>query len=147
MTLPHVLFLLLAGFGAGTVNAIAGGGSLITFPALLAIGLPAKAANVTNSIAVFPGCGECLRLPSGPRRVGGAAGPALALGTRPYGRRRYAARPDRSGLLLAPASSSLAAVPAQRPYVCCVGWHAQPRQDDARGPTARAQRFSRHYAM
>lgn len=55
MTLPHVLLLLLAGLGAGTVNAIAGGGSLITFPALLAIGLPAKAANVTNSIAVFPG--------------------------------------------------------------------------------------------
>jgi uncharacterized membrane protein YfcA len=55
MNLPHVLLLLLAGLGAGTVNAIAGGGSLITFPALLAVGLPAKAANVTNSIAVFPG--------------------------------------------------------------------------------------------
>ncbi len=55
MTISHVLLLLLAGLGAGTVNAIAGGGSLITFPALLAIGLPAKAANVTNSIAVFPG--------------------------------------------------------------------------------------------
>lgn len=55
MTITHVLLLLLAGLGAGTVNAIAGGGSLITFPALLAIGLPAKAANVTNSIAVFPG--------------------------------------------------------------------------------------------
>jgi hypothetical protein len=55
MTLSHVLLLLLAGLDAGTVNAIAGGGSLITFPALLAIGLPAKSANVTNSIAVFPG--------------------------------------------------------------------------------------------
>jgi uncharacterized protein len=55
MTISHVLLLLLAGLGAGTVNAIAGGGSLITFPALLAIGLPAKAANVTNSISVFPG--------------------------------------------------------------------------------------------
>jgi uncharacterized protein len=55
MTISHVLLLLVAGLGAGTVNAIAGGGSLITFPALLAIGLPAKAANVTNSISVFPG--------------------------------------------------------------------------------------------
>ncbi len=55
MTISHVLLLILAGLAAGTVNAIAGGGSLITFPALLAIGLPAKAANVTNSIAVFPG--------------------------------------------------------------------------------------------
>src|SRR5215471_10159090 len=57
MSLSHIALLLLAGLGAGTVNAIAGGGSLITFPALLAIGLPAKAANVTNSLAVFPGYG------------------------------------------------------------------------------------------
>jgi len=40
---------------AGVVNAIAGGGSLITFPSLIAVGLPSVAANVTNSIAVFPG--------------------------------------------------------------------------------------------
>jgi uncharacterized membrane protein YfcA len=47
--------LAAAGFGAGTVNAVAGGGSLITFPALLAAGYPSVAANVTNSIAVLPG--------------------------------------------------------------------------------------------
>jgi uncharacterized protein len=55
MTPSHVLLLLVAGLAAGTVNAIAGGGSLITFPALLAIGLPAKPANFTNSVAVCPG--------------------------------------------------------------------------------------------
>jgi hypothetical protein len=55
MNAAHIAFLLVAGLAAGTVNAIAGGGSLITFPALLATGLPAKAANVTNSVAVFPG--------------------------------------------------------------------------------------------
>ncbi len=55
MSAAHIAFLLVAGLAAGTVNAIAGGGSLITFPALLATGLPAKAANVTNSVAVFPG--------------------------------------------------------------------------------------------
>jgi uncharacterized membrane protein YfcA len=44
-----------AGFGAGVVNAVAGGGSLITFPALLAAGYPSVAANVTNSVAVLPG--------------------------------------------------------------------------------------------
>jgi uncharacterized membrane protein YfcA len=44
-----------AGFGAGAVNAVAGGGSLITFPALLAAGYPSITANVTNSIAVLPG--------------------------------------------------------------------------------------------
>src|SRR5215468_10311795 len=55
MSLSHVLLLLLAGLAAGTVNAVAGGGSLITFPALLAVGLPAKPANFTNSVAVSPG--------------------------------------------------------------------------------------------
>jgi uncharacterized protein len=47
--------LLAAGLAAGTVNAVAGGGSLITFPTLVAVGLPPVAANVTNSIAVSPG--------------------------------------------------------------------------------------------
>jgi uncharacterized membrane protein YfcA len=47
--------LLGAGLAAGTVNAVAGGGSLITFPTLVAIGLPPVPANVTNSIAVSPG--------------------------------------------------------------------------------------------
>ncbi|HEX7843292.1 MAG TPA: sulfite exporter TauE/SafE family protein [Kofleriaceae bacterium] len=44
-----------AALAAGTANAIAGGGSLITFPALMAIGLPAVAANVTNTVALCPG--------------------------------------------------------------------------------------------
>jgi uncharacterized membrane protein YfcA len=47
--------LTAAGFGAGAVNAIAGGGSLIAFPALLAAGYPSVAANVTNSVALLPG--------------------------------------------------------------------------------------------
>ncbi|HEX8344893.1 MAG TPA: sulfite exporter TauE/SafE family protein [Actinoplanes sp.] len=51
----HVPLLLVAGIAAGAVNAIAGGGSLITFPSLIAIGLPPVSANVTNSIAVCPG--------------------------------------------------------------------------------------------
>jgi hypothetical protein len=50
-------FALAAGaaFLAGGVNAIAGGGSLITFPALVAGGLPAVAASVTNTVAMCPG--------------------------------------------------------------------------------------------
>ncbi len=47
--------LAAAAFTAGTVNAVAGGGSLISFPALLAAGYPAKAANVTNTVALWPG--------------------------------------------------------------------------------------------
>ena len=55
MDLPHVLLLIVAGFAAGAVNAIAGGGSLITFPSLIATGLPSVDANVTNSVSIFPG--------------------------------------------------------------------------------------------
>lgn len=50
-----VAVLAAAGFGAGAVNAVAGGGSLISFPALLAAGYPSIAANVTNSVALLPG--------------------------------------------------------------------------------------------
>jgi uncharacterized protein len=50
-----VALLLAAGGGAGAINAMAGGGSLISFPALLATGLPSVTANVTNAIAVLPG--------------------------------------------------------------------------------------------
>lgn len=52
---PELLFVALAAVGAGMVNALAGGGTLITFPALLAVGLPAVAANVTNTVALTPG--------------------------------------------------------------------------------------------
>ena len=47
--------LAVAGLVAGVLNAVAGGGSLVTFPALVLVGLPPLAANVTNSVAVWPG--------------------------------------------------------------------------------------------
>ncbi|GAA4558971.1 sulfite exporter TauE/SafE family protein [Pseudonocardia xishanensis] len=50
-----MVFLLVAGVVAGAVNAVAGGGSLLVFPALLAVGLNPLAANVTNSVAQWPG--------------------------------------------------------------------------------------------
>jgi uncharacterized protein len=53
--LTDALFLLAVGLAAGAVNAVAGGGSLISFPALIAVGLPPVPANVTNSIALSPG--------------------------------------------------------------------------------------------
>lgn len=55
MDVSAIVLLLAAGLAAGAVNALAGGGSLITFPALLAIGLPPIPANVTNSVSVCPG--------------------------------------------------------------------------------------------
>jgi len=45
----------LAAVAAGAVNALAGGGTLITFPMLTAVGVPAVAANVTNTVALCPG--------------------------------------------------------------------------------------------
>ncbi|MFD1366886.1 sulfite exporter TauE/SafE family protein [Actinoplanes sichuanensis] len=55
MDVTEILLLVVAGIAAGAMNAIAGGGSLITFPSLIAIGLPSVDANVTNSVSVFPG--------------------------------------------------------------------------------------------
>lgn len=55
MGLGEIALLGGAGFLAGAVNAVAGGGSLISFPALLAVGQPAVTANVTNAVAVVPG--------------------------------------------------------------------------------------------
>ncbi len=52
---PELALPALAAVGAGAVNALAGGGTLITFPVLLAVGLPAVSANVTNTVALCPG--------------------------------------------------------------------------------------------
>ena len=51
----QLLLLAAAALLAGAVNAVAGGGSLLSFPALLAVGYPAITANVTNSVALTPG--------------------------------------------------------------------------------------------
>src|ERR1041385_3410721 len=45
----------VAALAAGAVNALAGGGTLITFPTLTFLGIPAVAANVTNTVALCPG--------------------------------------------------------------------------------------------
>jgi hypothetical protein len=49
------LLITFAALAAGAVNALAGGGTLITFPMLTAVGVPAVAANVTNTVALCPG--------------------------------------------------------------------------------------------
>jgi len=65
----------LAAVAAGAVNALAGGGTLITFPTLTALGLPVVAANVTNTLAVAPGAlGGLVAL----RRELAGQGPRLA---------------------------------------------------------------------
>jgi uncharacterized membrane protein YfcA len=51
----HPLFLFVAALVAGAINSVAGGGSFITFPALIFVGIAPIAANATNTAAVWPG--------------------------------------------------------------------------------------------
>jgi len=55
MTLLSYILAGLAAVAAGLINAMAGGGTLITFPVLMAIGLSPVSANVTNTVALCPG--------------------------------------------------------------------------------------------
>lgn len=92
------LLLFAAGLWAGTQNALAGGGSFITLPALIVAGLDPRAANITSTVALFPGqvttgvAGRSLvrgaerlsfRTLFGISLVGGAAGALLLLATPP----------------------------------------------------------------
>jgi uncharacterized membrane protein YfcA len=55
VTLLEAAAVVLAGLAAGTINAVVGSGSLITFPTLLAVGLPPVTANVSNTVGLVPG--------------------------------------------------------------------------------------------
>jgi uncharacterized membrane protein YfcA len=55
VTLETGALLATSAAVAGVVNAVAGGGTLLTFPALLAAGVPPVVANATNTVALFPG--------------------------------------------------------------------------------------------
>jgi len=89
----EVVAVVLAGVAAGTINTVVGSGTLITFPTLLAVGVPPVTANVSNTIGLVPGSlsgavgyrrelvgqrGRLLRLGSA-SLVGGVAGAALLL--------------------------------------------------------------------
>jgi uncharacterized protein len=91
----QAIFLFFAAVIAGTLNAVAGGGTFVSFPALLAMGVPAVDANATNTVALWPGLaastGAYLKRLSVPRRllvpllltsvVGGWVGALLLLKT------------------------------------------------------------------
>ncbi|ODA70530.1 hypothetical protein APS67_005264 [Streptomyces sp. AVP053U2] len=55
MSLWEALAVFAAGIGAGTINTIVGSGTLITFPVLLATGLPPVTATVSNALGLIPG--------------------------------------------------------------------------------------------
>lgn len=91
-----VTLLLVAAFFAGTLNAVAGGGSFLTLPALIAVGVPSVTANATGTVALLPGYvasifgsredmepapGLSMPLVVGVSLVGGVIGAALLLFT------------------------------------------------------------------
>ena len=55
MSVLVIALLFLAGFVSGAINAVAGGGTFISFGALTLIGVPSIVANATSSIAQLPG--------------------------------------------------------------------------------------------
>jgi len=106
MTFTDILALLVASVGAGAMNAMAGGGTILTYPALVFLGMPAILANSTSAVALLPGTAasmagfrrevvahrswlKTLFLPS---LLGGTLGSVLLLRT-----------PERTFELLAPA--------------------------------------------
>ena len=68
--------LFAAGLWAGTQNALAGGGSFVTLPALMLSGLDARAANITSTLALFPG--QIATGLAGRKMASGAEGLTLA---------------------------------------------------------------------
>jgi uncharacterized membrane protein YfcA len=95
MTAMRLGLLLVVAFVAGAVNSLAGGGTLLTFPALLLLGMDPIVANATSTVALWPGTLGAilgyraeLRERSGlilplavPSLVGGAAGAVLLIST------------------------------------------------------------------
>jgi len=55
MEILDYIIISVAALAAGAINALAGGGTLITFPVLTALGIPAVVANITNTVALCPG--------------------------------------------------------------------------------------------
>lgn len=95
MTPAEASLLGGSAFLAGVMNSIAGGGTILTFPALIALGLPAISANATSTVALLPGAASSMagyrrevKSHSGwlralflPSLIGGAAGSVLLLST------------------------------------------------------------------
>ena len=55
MSVPHIVLIILAGFGAGAINALVGSGTLITFPTLVALGYPPVTSTMSNAIGLVAG--------------------------------------------------------------------------------------------
>ncbi|MFD1546450.1 sulfite exporter TauE/SafE family protein [Nonomuraea guangzhouensis] len=104
--LSEIAFLAGAGLLAGAVNALAGGGTLVSFPALLALGYPSITASVTNAVALWPGY------------LGGVLGYRAEL----RGQRRRATVLSATAVLGAIAGSSLLLLTPGRLFDSLVPW-------------------------
>ncbi|MBS0360750.1 MAG: sulfite exporter TauE/SafE family protein [Proteobacteria bacterium] len=91
-----ILILIGAGLVSGAMNALAGGGSFVSLPALIAVGAPSVTANATSTVALFPGglaslwvyragrgpvCGAPLPIMAAVTVVGGLLGAVILLAT------------------------------------------------------------------
>ncbi len=106
MSPAELLFLAAAGLLAGVVNALAGGGTLVSFPALLAMGYPGLTASVTNAVALWPGY------------LGGVLGYRAEL----RGQRRRAVTLGATAVTGAVAGSALLLVTPGRVFESIVPW-------------------------
>src|SRR5262245_60452818 len=120
MSWDTALLLAAAGFVAGLVNGVAGGGSLVSFPALLATGHGALVANVTSTVGIWPGY------------AGGVAGYRRVLGDQRDRVRRLAPTCALGGLagaalLLLPPSQVFATIAPYLILAACALFAVQPR--------------------
>ncbi len=119
MDAARLVALGAAGLGAGFINGVAGGGSLVSFPALLAVGLPALNANVTSTVGIWTGY------------VGGSAGFAAEISTQKTNLRKLAV-PTLAGsvagvvLLLATPASAFSLLAPYLILVACTLFAVQP---------------------
>ena len=106
----HWLWLAVAAFLAGVLNAVAGGGSFLSFPALLGMKILPVQANATNTVAIWPG-----QLTSVWRVPGGLEKPALGMADGPGG---IAGRHGRGGGAAEYAAEDIHAPGAMAAAVC-----------------------------
>ncbi|HEY3941390.1 MAG TPA: sulfite exporter TauE/SafE family protein [Acidimicrobiales bacterium] len=134
------LLLVAAGLGAGVVNGAAGGGTLLSFPALLAVGYPAVTANVTSTVGIWSGY------------LGGVAG--FQREARSQGRRLRALAPSTLAgsagggvLLLTTPSHAFATLAPYLVLVSCLLFAGQPvvaRRLRSGGTASRRHRVALH---
>lgn len=134
--------LFVAGLAGGIINAVAGGATLITFPAMLAAGVPPVTANASNAVAISPGhliaaFADREKLPPFDRQLAVALAVAIAGGI--AGALLLLALPDRLFVLPVPALIGLAtALFAFAPAI--QAWSERRRQGAA--PSATVERIT-----